>query len=306
MGMSEHVKEEIKELHPKKGKGCLWSHESGYGPYRAMDCHYRRNGFKASAGRDDLYNKKEHRQNAVEARYADWVDSKHKTIARRGDGRQRFERQMAGAEGERTGSKLAKFRSAHRKRFNDALSRLERDEEAWHYGVKNTAQPERGKVALTFKPLDPDNTDSLGAGYPYSHQYHHLIANAAFSKHVIAQENRHKRIRTLLATKWNINKGENIVCLPTELWTSAIVELPAHCPWWTRDHPEYSDALTKRLTRIGSQVTQAMGKGKKCKEKLGEISAQLDELSKDLLQEIADLAPVIRKRRGGVELGKAT
>jgi hypothetical protein len=301
----EHIKAEIRDLHPKGGPGCLWSHENGFGDYKDTDCNYRKTGYQimGTPARVGMYNKSQHRSNAVDAGYAKWVDTRFCRLGGRG---QLFDVELKDAVQLRKPGNLASFRKTFRRRYRDPISWLELDPKGWHHGFNNNQKPDRrGRNGSAFEPTERDKTTSRGAEFPYSHQYHHLIPSAPFDTYVITQENRDKRIKALLATRWNLNKGENIVCLPTELWTSAIVELPAHCPWWTRDHPEYSGAIVEVLERLGRKVTDAMDSGVNCVEKIGEVTQELDQLSKDLLGYIEGLARPIRKNKAGVELGKS-
>lgn len=284
MGKKKHARE-IDQLHKGQNKGCIWSHEGGYGSYRTTECHYRKQGFEASAGRTGMYNDKDHHANAVALKYAKWASDAEDSIVRTGGAGSQIEADLKAGAGKRKGSALNRFLKKFQRKYNDSLRWLEYDAKGWHYGFNHAAHKVNKKSCDTFKPKDKD-TYAHGAWYPYHHEYHHLIAVSALRKYVITDKKVTRRIKLLLSTGWNINKGDNIVCLPTELWVAAITELPAHCPWDAMDHPAYSKSLKEKLQSTRKMLDDAVKGDKDCEEEMKKLNQMLTKVSEQLLKSI--------------------
>lgn len=281
----KHDPRKIKELHEGKNPGCIWRHESGYGSYRSKDCHYRKNGFAASDGRRDMYDK-DHRAIADRLGYGK-LDVQANTFTVVGGAGSQLEKDLQAGKRSRKSKPLAGFLKKFRGKFNRSIKWLEYDAKGWSLDHRETAHPVRGapSVEPTFKPKDKD-TYAHGAWYPYHHEYHHLISIDALRKYVVTEKDVDRRTERLLATGWNVNTGKNVAFLPTEVSVAAIVELPAHCPWDLPDHPQYSSSLADFLQQARSMLDDAARGGEDCEEALSDTSFELDSAADRALKAV--------------------
>lgn len=254
-----------------------------------------------SKGRTDMYNK-DHRGAAVRLGYVSgWSQSNEPVAPTR-----RIRQEMATkARSEQKKKKktacgmpfdIDKFRKKFERKFGSSLKWLDLNAEGWHYGYllpqsqvpKSRAYHGRQR---TFYIFDwKKKQEGYGAWYPYHHQYHHMLPESALHKYLIGNDDKVKRrVEIVCASKWNINKGLNIVLLPQEIAVSKIVGLPAHCPWGARSHPTYSRSIQETLKKAKMQLDKAM-KTKDC-EDAEEVAFQLDNTCEKLLKKIKAMKP---------------
>ncbi|MCP3168175.1 AHH domain-containing protein [Myxococcus qinghaiensis] len=286
MGKKKHVSWNLKEqYHQDDTTGCIWRHSGGYGK---TACHYAMNGYKVSAGRQDMYNK-DHRKNAVALGYVLDVSGDNR---RRGDLKltSKISREVRAKA--RTARKTSEGREAFRKRFEGrfggSIKWLSLDKDGWHYGytlpVGHVPRKYMQGPQPTFK-VKNGPAEGYGAWYPYHHNYHHLVPQGALLDFVCGNDDKtRRRVEILCASKWNINGPNNIVLLPQETSVSKIVELPAHCPWGQKKHSAYSRSMKDMLKDVKRNLDKAM-KTKAC-EDTEEVAVELDAVSKKILQQI--------------------
>lgn len=111
---------------------------------------------------------------------------------------------------------------------------------------------------------------------PYLHNYHHLIPNGVLNSELYDKEHGSRLLKLLMAGKYNINNGRNIIILPQEEWIGKIIKLPVHCPGGARCHKAYSNYIRPLLNKIKKQLK------KKLKDKT------LHEAAKENIEKIAE------------------
>ncbi|MGC3998863.1 MAG: AHH domain-containing protein [Anaeromyxobacter sp.] len=95
---------------------------------------------------------------------------------------------------------------------------------------------------------------------------------------------RFRRRLVILQAPWNINRKQNVVLLPSEEAVAAIAALPAHCPWDTASHPQYSDALERELADVSRALDEAADQG--VHDKVNAVRAALERTETRLLARI--------------------
>ncbi|NMO23654.1 hypothetical protein HPC49_54450, partial [Pyxidicoccus fallax] len=137
-----------------------------------------------------------------------------------------------------------------------------------------------------------EGRQGYGAWYPYHHEHHHLVPQGAVHEYLIGRDEKaERRLKLVLAAKWNINRGDNLVLLPKEVFVAEIVGLPAHCPWGLREHPEYSASMRYVLSKAKKALDAAMaGKGD-CQKAVMKLRQTLEAASELVLDEIKKMKP---------------
>jgi hypothetical protein len=283
MSKKDHAAWQCREDHGKGEEyGCIWRHASGWGN---TPCHYAMNGYRVTASRTELYNQ-DHRAKARQLGYAT-DDGAGKIRAEGGDVRAEAEG-VAAARG-----KGKKFVNQFLGKFYGPMYWLQLHQEGWHYG--HALSPEKVPkgcathgVQKTFA-VKHGPVEGYGAWYPYHHQYHHLVAAGAVKEFVVGDDDK-AEVRTgiICASKWNINKEENIVLLPREEPVSRIVGLPAHCPWGDRSHPEFSKSLEALLKQVKESIDDAIAEAK-CDEVIADVRALLDSAVHEAYGQVATM-----------------
>jgi len=270
------------EFHKAKPCGCIWKHATGYG---TSDCHYAVNGYNASDGRKaDMYNKHDHRQRAKEMGYA--VDAP--AGAKRGD--LKVGPAVGAALRRKAASKSPSFKECYERKFGGALKWLSLDPAGWQYGFLHSKMIPKGWAAQKTFWIKQERSQGYGAWYPYHHNYHHMIPVGAFHEYVIGEDEKAlARVKAMVMSEWNINKGLNIVLLPQEIFVARIVGLPAHCPWGVRHHASYSRSLKAKLKKAKLQIDKAADT-QDC-EDAKEAATELDRLCVDILDQIKQMTP---------------
>lgn len=277
--------EEGKQWHRGAEYGCVWRHAPGWGK---TPCHYAMNSY-AAAGRLDLYNRG-HRE---AARALGYVEEEE-------EGRLRATgriRQVVGeAARRRPEEEQRAFLMHYEGKFHGALHWLRQDARGWHYGYVVSAEQrpkhERHRGAQPTFQVKDEGRQGYGAWYPYHHEHHHLVPQGAVHEYLIGKDAlAERRLRLVLATKWNINRGDNLVLLPKEVFVAEIVGLPAHCPWGLREHPEYSASMRDVLKGIRTALDAAMDAPGDCQEVLAELRQALEDASMFVLEQIRKMKP---------------
>jgi hypothetical protein len=276
------------DYHKSDDTGCIWRHSSGHGTTK---CHYAVNSVDVAKSRTDMHNV-DHRQRAVDAGYAAWV--------KKGDGAKVFEpttqiKTEVGTKAKEK-NKGKDFINKFQGQFYSAMHWLKLDEKGWFVGHKlsGTQAPKNltGRDSTTFA-LRNGASGGFGAWYPFFHNHHHMVPQGAVHQYVVEDESSEvmrKRVEIICASKWNINKQENVVILPQEESISAIAGLPAHCPWDMRSHPEYSDSMKDKLKDAKEHLDANIKKGA-CEEAEGEVAFDLDAAAKSILGQIKKMVP---------------
>lgn len=173
---------------------------------------------------------------------------------------------------------------------------LRSEPRAWHVGFRIThvvkpwwpkAGPAQVPPAENFLPRPHGGWHFY---FPYRHNHHHLISAGAFREYVLdapaeGQATPFTRRIVILKSGWNINRRENIILLPTEEAVADIAALPAHCPWETRSHPNYSESVKDDLTKVRKAIDKASDVG--AHEALEDVELALAKLEAELRKKIA-------------------
>ncbi|NPC86927.1 hypothetical protein HPC49_53190, partial [Pyxidicoccus fallax] len=176
-------------------------------------------------------------------------------------------------------------------KFHRALHWLRLNERGWHYGyvvpVEQRPKHERHRPSQPTFQVKDEGRQGYGAWYPYHHEHHHLVPQGAVHEYLIGRDEKaERRLRLVLAAKWNINRGDNLVLLPKEVFVAEIVGLPAHCPWGLREHPEYSASMRDALRRANRALNAAMDAQGDCQDALRKLKETLEATSRYVLAEI--------------------
>lgn len=184
----------------------------------------------------------------------------------------------------------SKFADKYNARIEEAYKKLKKNREAWNIGYEKNFVP---------KKLHGGE----GAHNPYYHNYHHVIPSGSVLKCIGPQDKEanpddpDKRFDLLLTSKWNINKGQNIVLLPTEKFIGIQIDLPAHCPYGRQNHPTYSKTCYSDLNTIRLRLQKAIDNKlhELAEDDAKAVRQQMLNLSKRLLRQI-------RKMGAGVSI----
>lgn len=282
MADSKHATWEFKnDYHTGDKYGCIWRHSSS--KWENTACDHKLNAFEASKSRDDMY-AKDHRMNA---RILGFLDMYHNFT---GKGASEILSRAYDKD------KDDKWLKKYFKRYKTSISWLKKDPNAWH--INHTVKGVSFKGKSNSNTFVPRPQGGPGAWFPYFHNAHHIIPQGAFKEYVIFPSGKvtpSQRRDIVLASKWNINNPDNMVILPQELQIATIAQLPAHCPYGSRSHPEYSKSLKSELKDTKKKIDKAV-KTEKC-EDVEEVKLELEKVSEKMLNEI-------KKMRPGTQVGK--
>ncbi|RKH28741.1 AHH domain-containing protein [Corallococcus sicarius] len=137
-----------------------------------------------------------------------------------------------------------------------------------------------GKGPENFAILMSQAHRGLGGWYPYDHEHHHLISADAFEKFIMSAPSSAgwtymQRAAVVMQAGWNLHNADNMLLLPSETFAADVLDLPAHCPWESPDHPEYTRDLNGLLAPVQKKVDEALLKTKDDPEhKITEAMAQ--------------------------------
>ncbi|NOZ52464.1 MAG: hypothetical protein GXP08_04870 [Gammaproteobacteria bacterium] len=129
---------------------------------------------------------------------------------------------------------------------------------------------------------------------PYLHNYHHIITNGELNKHFKVKNGR--ALIYLMAAKYNINHGKNVIPLPKQQKIGKIIKLPIHCPGKARSHPKYSEYVSAQLKEIAKIINQQLN-DKGCEENkvvVDKLKTALINLSKKLEKKIIALGAMYK------------
>lgn len=283
--MSKHVQfEYAKESHKGETYGCVWRHATGWGK---TPCHYAMNSYRVAGKRIELYNK-DHRTTAHQAGYVLDAESLRPSSKIR---------DLVGAEAGKLDDpgKRKGFMRRFEGMFHSAMHWLRLSPDGWHYDHTISAQ-HRPRFARE-RPPQPNfkvakgASEGYGAWFPYFHNHHHLIPQGAFHQHVIGNDsNSRRRLDIVLASRWNINREDNLVMLPQEVYISEIVGLPAHCPWGVRLHCEYSRSMVQKLKIVKEMIEDAIdSSASPCDEATARVCSELKNLSESILAQVVTM-----------------
>ena len=181
-------------------------------------------------------------------------------------------------------------------RFRFSLQLLAKDKDAFH--VKHTiAKRIRDEVyppwlrdkldsagVSSFENFKPRSAGGAGCLTPYYHNYHHMIPNGVVENFVIYAKSKKitpdQRISVIIASKWNINRKENVILLPQDMQTAKVVSLPAHCPYGVRSHQSYSTMVESKMKKVKEKIDKSVDKTKDHK-----VMSQVKQLFKKVEDE---------------------
>jgi len=282
----------IKDTELHKAGACYIGHTGKkYSP-----CDYPWNGYRISKNRDSMYNDKVSLVGQWREKKLDWFKKRAKEEI------EHIRKCKTGFAKLAVGTQLSLLKllsslnwaDKFNARIEKPYKKLKVDPRAWNIGYEEP-------TLLNFIPRDhdydyPQQKRCLGKGAdnPYYHNHHHLIPGGVILKCIGPQDTEakpddpDKRFDLLLTSKWNINKGENIVILPTEKFIGNQIDLPTHCPYGQRKHPTYSKTCETDVNIVRSRLQEALDKGlhKLAKDDAKAVRQQMRQLSKRLLRQI--------------------
>ncbi|OUS25278.1 hypothetical protein A9Q99_22055 [Gammaproteobacteria bacterium 45_16_T64] len=277
--MSDHQAWEYdKDYHSGDSYGCIWRHDGDGYKFTDKICDHKNNAFKASKARKDMFKDVDHEGRSKDLGYVDATGalSNKGTLAIETYGSSK--------------DKDEKWVKTFFNRYKTSMYWLSIDKDAWT--IDHQIKDVDISHADSSKTFLPRPQGGPGAWFPYHHNAHHIIPQGAFKNFVILADGETspaQRMKVVLASKWNINDEVNMVILPQELQVAEIAKLPAHCPYFTRSHADYSNSLEKELENVRGQVDKAI-KTDSC-EDIDEISLELEEVSKLMLDKIKLMDP---------------
>jgi hypothetical protein len=274
LSKNKHIKRIRESDYHRKKKACVVRHEDVNTP-----CDYRWNGYLHSvASRKPLYNKPVTASSINERR----VDRKIRQAAAR-----RFGNRPNGPKLQET---VAKFLHYFRTSLSNSRALVDQDPEAWFIGKPGN------------RNFVPRKHGGPGFHVPYYHNWHHLIPNGAINEHIggydyesrSRDEDGYKRLFLLMSSGYNINTKPNIMLLPQESFVGRILRLPVHCPYWQKDHIEYSASCVRRLGDISRMLDQAISEGAEHQlgpEEVATVRLEMRDLSNKLFEIVQSLKP---------------
>ncbi|HYO53820.1 AHH domain-containing protein [Archangium sp.] len=85
--------------------------------------------------------------------------------------------------------------------------------------------------------------------WPWSNQLHHILPLQSIQEGL---KKNPAAIELLLIAGYNVNRGVNIIILPTEERDCYIMRLPLHCG----SHPDYNDHVTQIVNRVARRLLE--------------------------------------------------
>ncbi len=271
------------DWHKGNEYGCYFKHAN---TTKYKNCDYRLNGFDVSKDRSGMYNR-DHRQAAVKRGY---LTPEYETSEVKGQVDAR-----ASAK-----KKDSAWKDKFRGRIYGSFQLLAMDKNAWHIKHKITSMvtPWWGKATnrTPQKPPAENFLPKTSGGwhyyFPYKHNHHHMISAGSFKDYVIyaptsGEVTPFKRAIIVLKSNWNINRKSNMVLLPNEEAVADTAQLPAHCPWDTASHPDYSKALKSDLKEVMKSIDKAANT--KGHDELEDVTISLKETEDMLLDKLKSM-----------------
>lgn len=146
-----------------------------------------------------------------------------------------------------------------------------------------------------FVPLDSGGN---GFKYPYKHNWHHLIANEMLFQMLYDSTlyDPYALLELLLAGKYNLNGGENIVLLPQNAEVGVHVGWPIH----PNNHPGFDDYASTHLSTLKTEL-----KGKLKNKKVHQVRPRTVASVKTKLNKTSKfLYKVLEQMEGGKHINK--
>lgn len=97
-----------------------------------------------------------------------------------------------------------------------------------------------------------------------------------------------------MSSGYNINTKPNIMLLPQESFVGRILHLPVHCPYWQKDHVEYSVSCMRRLGVIRRMLDKGIEEGVEHQlgpEEVATVRLEMRDLSNKLFEIVQRLRP---------------
>lgn len=286
-----------------KGYGCVWRHAShsydwSTNNYKLIEdrkeCDYRKNGFDISKNPRSKYYNGPHKEKAEKQGYFD-----RSRIREAVNERSKKRRRSKSKKRER------RWKQAWQRRLAGPIGLLEQDPKAWHIGHTFTGKltpwfgidrtPNQTAQAENFLPKPHGGWHFF---FPYKHNYHHLIARGDFTNIVLngkipagSSITPFLRLQIVLCKKylhWNFNNKDNIILLPNEEIHAEIVGLPAHCPWDTTSHPDYTDMIKNKLNEVRKAIDKAVST-EDHKKAIQVSKKKIEETQKELFDDVRKL-----------------
>jgi hypothetical protein len=306
MASSKHATMALEDRWHGKGSGCVHRHLTYYYNFRSgkfvhkkneVECDYRKNGFeKSKSDRSGDYNSKDHVAIARQKGYLEGRGAIQAAVEQRNAARKR----------PGSAKKQKRWKAAWQGRLAGPLALLRQDSKAWHinhtYAGRVTpwwGKPaERKETTVSTENFKPKPHGGWHYFFPYKHNYHHIIPIGAFRQIVIFGEVSDEavtvrgRLDIVLCKKylhWNINNPDNVVLLPSEEMHAEIVGLPAHCPWFTRSHPSWTDTIERSLIKVREALDGAVT-NKDHETKIKAAEEKLKKTQTKLLRQLKKMA----------------
>lgn len=134
-----------------------------------------------------------------------------------------------------------------------------------------------------------------GMTHPYLHNWHHMIPNGVLNEELYDEEEYGNRfLKLLMAGKYNINHGRNIILLPKEKWIGETIKLPVHCPGKDRSHRQYSNFVRPQLGKIKKKLKDLLENKtihEVNQENVGNVAEEVHRISDELLELLRSFEP---------------